>query len=102
MLILHRFAAMHALDKVGDDLHRPGAEKSYDGDHVLHRLRPHLHDIARHTHAFHLEEAHGMAIADELVDRLVINGDAVQIEGFAMALADQVAGPGHDRERHQA
>ena len=42
------------------------AIQRHHGDDVIQRLGLHLHQVARHAAAFHLEDASGLSVAHQL------------------------------------
>ena len=81
---------------VGDEVHRPRTEQGVGGDEILEAVGLHLHQQAAHAGGFKLEDAGGVAAAEHLEDFLVVEGQAVEIEGVGAAVAFLAADGGPD------
>ncbi len=78
MAILHLRFAVHAADVIGDEVHRAGTIERHHGDDVIQAGGFHLHQPLGHPRTFQLEDAQGVAFAEELVGLRVVGGDVVE------------------------
>ncbi len=99
--VLDGFLAVHTADIGGDKLHGTRAEERYHGDDVFDGGGLHLHQVAAHTRAFHLEHTGSLAATKQGKGSRVIGGDVVQGQFNTVAAADEVTGAGHDGEGGQ-
>ncbi len=98
MAVLDGFLAMHTADVGRDIFHGTRAEESHHGDDVLNGGGLHLHQVAAHARAFHLEHTGSFTPTEQGKGSRVISGDVVQGQVDGVAFLDQPAGTCHDGE----
>ncbi len=99
--VADRFFLVHAPDVRVNVIHWPRPEECHHRNDVCQVVRAHLHDVARHTRAFQLEDARRAPLAETFKGLRVIQRDVVQVVAHAVAVVDQVAGALHDGEGGQ-
>ena len=67
------------LTELGNVLHRARPVKRDEGDDILNTVRLHPLERVHHARAFHLEHRHGLGRGIELVRRLIIQRDGVDL-----------------------
>ncbi len=94
--------AMHAADIRGDEIHGARAVECHHSDDVGQLARLHLHQIAAHAGAFHLEDTQDVPSSQKGIGFRVIDGDGLDIHFDPMSLPDHLAGASHDRQGGEA
>ncbi len=89
---------MHAADIVRNELERPRPVERHHGDHVGQLSRLHLHQVAAHPGALHLEHAQHLPPAQQRIGLRIVDRYRVNVELDPMSLANELAGSGHDGE----
>ncbi len=104
MLVLGRLAAVLDLDVVVDHaaFERPGAIEGVGGDDVAEVVGLHPLQEVADAAAFQLEHALGLAAAQQIVRRLIVEREGVGIDLLAGGLLDQPHDLGEDRQVAQA
>ena len=85
MAVFDFLFTMHALDVGRNKFQRARAVERNHGDDIIDILWPHLHHVAGHSRAFQLEDARGMAFADEFEGFRIVDGDIIQAELYPHA-----------------
>ena len=99
--VVRRLLAVLAGDKAVDIVHRAGAVERHHRYDVLEAVGPETPQHVAHARPFQLEHPHGLAPAQHLVGRRIVERHLLQIE-VRLFQADQVARPGQHRQRLQA
>ncbi len=102
MAVFDLFLAVHALDIGGYKFQWARPVERYHRNNVIDILRLHLHHITRHTVAFQLEDARGVALIDELERFCVLDGDIFQGQIGPMSFFNQLARARHNGQGAQA
>ena len=76
----HRLLAVLAADVGGDVRHRSRAEEGDHGGQVAHLGRLELLDVSAHAGAFQLEDAHRVAVAEQLERLRVVERQLVDVQ----------------------
>ena len=97
-----RLLAVLAADVGGDVRHRSRAEEGDHGGQVAHLGRLELADVSAHPGALQLEDAHRVAVAEQLERLRVVERQRVDVQPDASVLLHQVDGIGQDREVDEA
>ena len=83
--------AVLAGDEVGDVIHRSRTVEGVHGDEVLENRRLQLTEILLHTRRLELEGSDGLAALVELIGKLIIDRDGIEIYDIARGLLDNLA-----------
>ena len=87
-VVLDGLAAVLAVDEVRDVVHRARAVEGVHRYDVLELAGLEFAQIAAHAVALELEDGCRVAVAEELVGRLVVEGDFLHVDALAAALLD--------------
>ncbi len=101
-MVANRNFAFHVGNVIGDDFHWTRAVERYHGYHVLDGFRLHLHQIARHSSTFKLEEPRCVSLTDIVINFRVINWYVAEVQFFIISFFNKFAGFGHNGQRGQS
>ena len=101
-VVLDGLLSLLAGDEVRDVVHRARPIEGVHSDKVLEALRVELLEVLFHTGGFDLEDGSGVAAAEELVGRLVVDGDGFDVDILAIALLDELEAVVDDAEGDEA
>jgi len=103
MRVGHIVLAVLARAETRDVLHRAGAEHRVQREQVLDARRPRILQHALHARAFELEHRLGAALAEQLVDALVVQWQLVVVEVLVLRASrlDELLRELEDGQRRQ-
>ena len=100
--VLDRFFTVLALAIGLDKLHRPGAIERDDGGNVVQAGGAHLGQRLFHALALDLENAHHLAVGQQVKDAALVGGDGLQVQADAVPRLDPLGRLAHLGQGGQA